>query len=213
MNNLKNEIAYFMRRLYRQKLTTTSGGNISYKINNDLFLVTPSASDKGECRGQEIGLVDSNAKPLSNNFKPSIETGMHSAVFKKRQDISAIVHAHPAVTGAFAASKMKINNRLLGESYAILGNIEYAPYYLMGSEKLAETVANCAENSNCIIMRNHGAITLGKTILEAFDRLEVLETAAKTSIISINAMHNDAVELNKNQLDELDLMMNRKERQ
>jgi L-fuculose-phosphate aldolase len=183
LNACREEIAYFMRRLYERGLTTTSGGNLSIRFNGDRILITPSASDKGRMKASEIGIMDIKGKVISK-FKPSIESSMHLKIYDARPDINAIVHAHPVVASTFAATSAQINCRLLAESYAILGKPAYAPYRLMGTGKLADVVAEAAKSANCIIMKNHGALTLGKSMLEAFDRLEVLETCAKMTLIS-----------------------------
>ncbi|HBC88218.1 MAG TPA: aldolase [Lentisphaeria bacterium] len=208
INEYKEDIAYFMRRLYQQGLTTTSGGNLSVRLPGGKVLITPSGSDKGRMKGSEIGVMDLNGKILSK-FKPSIESSMHLMIYKARPDISAIVHAHPVVASSFAATDAEINCRLLAESYAILGRPAYAPYQLMGSKNLAETVSEIAKSANCIIMRNHGVLTVGKSLLEAFDRLEVLETCAKMTLIS-NAFFNKRTKLlNGRHLVEIDKLMGR----
>jgi L-fuculose-phosphate aldolase len=187
-NSTRNEIAYFMRRLYQQGLTTTSGGNLSVRLPGNKILITPSGSDKGRMKGSEIGLMDYEGKPLSK-FKPSIESSMHLMVYKARPDVNAIVHAHPVVTSTFAATDLEINCRLLAESYAILGKPLYAPYHL--------------------IMKNHGALTVGKSLLEAFDRLEVLETCAKMTLLSEGFFKGRTTLLGKKELCDIDRLIGR----
>ena len=204
----REEIAYFMRRLYERGLTTTFGGNLSVRFSEDQILITPSSSDKGRMKGSEIGIMSTGGKILSK-FKPSIESSMHLKIYEARPDINAIVHAHPVVASTFAATNARINCRLLAESYAILGKPAYAPYRLMGTEKLAEVVAETAKSANCIIMKNHGAITVGKSLLEAFDRLEVLETCAKMTLISEGFLKKEIRLLDDGELLDIDRLMGR----
>jgi L-fuculose-phosphate aldolase len=206
---LKNEIALFMQRLYRQGLTTTSGGNISALTDDGLMLITPSASDKGRMCGDEIGCMDMDGKIVGKDFKPSIEGRMHLEIYKTRKDIKAIVHAHPITASAFASGTAEINTRFLAESYAILGNIGYAPYCTMGTLELAQAVAETAKTADCIIMRNHGALTVGSNLLQAFDRLEVLEAAAKITLLNRGILADASVELTAMKLAEIDVLMNR----
>jgi L-fuculose-phosphate aldolase len=208
LNASREEIAYFMRRLYDQGLTTTSGGNISVRFSEDEILITPSASDKGRMTGAEIGIMDVRGKILSK-FKPSIESSMHLKIYAARPDVKAIVHAHPVVASTFAAANAQINCRLLAESYAILGKLEYAPYRLMGTEELADVVAKTAKYANCIIMKNHGVLAVGKSLLEAFDRLEVLETCAKMTLISEGFFKGRTRLLGKKELVDIDRLMGR----
>lgn len=206
---IKKEIAYFMRRLYRQGLTTTSGGNISYRLNEKEVLITPSASDKGRTTWREIGClsVDSNNDLVS--FRPSIESRMHLAIYRSRPDVKAIVHAHPVTCSIFAASTAVINTRLLSESYAILGEVAYSDYFCMGTDKLAETVARKAEDADCVIMRNHGALTVGVSLLQAFDRLEVLESAAKVTLACRHLLQAESCEISAEELAAIDALMKR----
>jgi L-fuculose-phosphate aldolase len=206
MNDRKSsakEIAYFMRRLYKQRLTTTSGGNISARCGNNV-LITPSATDKGRMEGKQIGCMDLNGNIVGAKFKPTIESRMHLEIYKRRPDVQAVVHAHPVTAGAFAASCRKISTAYLAEAYVVLGNIVYAEYCCQGTEELAELIGNSAAGANCIVMRNHGVITLGRSLLEAFDRLEVLENAAQTTMICETALKGDARELTPEQQQELD---------
>ncbi|MFA7230213.1 MAG: class II aldolase/adducin family protein [Victivallaceae bacterium] len=191
---LRKEIAHFMRRLYKQQLTTASGGNISAICGKNM-LITPSATDKGRMKGGEIGVMDMQGNIVGKKFRPSIESMMHLEIYRRRQDVKAIVHAHPVVASAFSASTRKISTAYLAEAYVVLGEIAYADYGCQGTAELAKLVGDAAEKSNCIVMKNHGIIALGRNLLEAFDRLEVLENAAKTTLICEGAFNADASEL------------------
>ncbi|MDA3944265.1 MAG: class II aldolase/adducin family protein [Bacteroidetes bacterium] len=184
LNHYRKEIAYFMRRLYKRGLTTTSGGNISVKLPNGMILITASQTDKGRMKAQDIGMTDMQGRQLSTNVKLSMETGMHLAVYKARPDIHAIVHAHPPTATSFAVAHQPINPDLMGESRAVLGKIAVAPYKLMGSQELADAVAKEITDTHVVLLANHGVLAVGKSLLEAFDRLEVLEACAKIQLMS-----------------------------
>lgn len=212
IESLKKEIASFMRRLYRQFLTTTSGGNISAVYDENTIFLTASATDKAVISANEIIAIDMNGNPLPDNpsLPVSIENRMHLEIYKVRPDVKAIVHAHPVYASALSASKIKIRDDLIAETRAVLGEIAYAEYSLMGSQGLAEIVASVAKSSNCIVMRNHGIIAIGKNLLQAFDRIEVLEAAAKMTILHEGVLKNTTNPLNSKDLLELDKMMGRK---
>lgn len=191
----RKEVASFMRRLYRQGLTTTSGGNISLRISDELILITPSSTDKGRMKWKEIGIMTIEGENLTPALKPSIESGMHISIYRKKSDVRAIVHAHPVFASSFTATKSKINTSLTAEAAFILGKPEIVPYALMGSRKLADIVAEYVEKSPVLLLENHGIVTTGSSLLQAFDRIEVLETAAKMTVI-VDLIRN------KSQLDE-----------
>jgi L-fuculose-phosphate aldolase len=185
-NNYKNErkeVARFMRRLYRQGLTTTSGGNISLKINDNIILITPSATDKGSMRWNEVGIITITGENLTSELKPSIECEMHLSIYKKKMDVSAVVHAHPVFASAFTAMKCKIDTNLTAEARAICGDPCFVPYALMGTKELASLVSESIANSDILLLENHGILTTGSSLLQAFDKLEVLENAAKMTMI------------------------------
>lgn len=210
IQDMKEKIAYFMRRLYVQGLTTTSGGNISARLPDSTVLITPSASDKAQMKGEEIGHMTMDGNIIGLHFKPSIESFMHLEIYKARPDVNSIVHAHPVHASAFAASKVKISSKYLAESYTILGEIAYPEYHRMGSMELAMSVADSLKKTDCAIMRNHGAIAIGNSLLEAFDKLEVLEAAARITCINMGVLKDFAVELDEKELKEIDLFINRK---
>jgi len=179
----RKEIARFMRRLYRQGLTTTSGGNISLQVSDKHIVITPSATDKGRMKWNEVGIVSKDGRSLTPELKPSIETGMHLEIYR-RKGAGAIVHAHPVFATTFTALKEKIDTTLTAEACAILGEPLFVPYELMGSEELAMRVADYIEKSETLLLENHGVITFAGDLLHAFDRIEVLETAAKMTVIA-----------------------------
>ena len=180
----KGDVARFMRRLYDRFLTTASGGNISLKVNEQHVLITPSALDKGIISAEEIAVVSMEGKSLTKKFKPSIETTMHLEIYKKRNDVLAVVHAHPVYASLFTTINRKVNTRLIAEALYMLGEPVVAEYALMGTSELAQIVAEASLKSNVILLKNHGVLTVGKTLLEAFDRMEVLENCAKMTFLT-----------------------------
>jgi L-fuculose-phosphate aldolase len=180
----RKEVARFMRRLYRQGLTTTSGGNISMKVSEETIIITPSATDKGRMRWTEVGIMTMLGENLSPALKPSIEFALHLNIYKKNRNCTAIVHAHPLFATAFTAVKGKIDTTLTAEARAICGEPVNVPYALMGSSELAELTGEYSVDHDILLLENHGIIATGTSLLQAFDKLEVLELAAKMTIIT-----------------------------
>ncbi len=180
----RKEVARFMRRLYKQGLTSTSGGNISIRISDELIAITPSATDKGEMRWKEVGVMNILGENLTPGLKPSIEAGMHLAIYKRKNTVRAIVHAHPVCASAFTAMKMNIDTSLTAEACAILGTPVMVPYELMGTGELAAKAADYIEKSDILLLENHGILATGENLLQAFDKTEVLENAARMTLIT-----------------------------
>jgi len=177
------EVASVMRRLYRRGLTTSSGGNVSLRCG-DVVLITPSGTDKGEITAGQVGAVTISGENLAPDLRLSIETEMHLEVYRNRPDVKGIVHAHPVTASAFAALDAEIDTRLTAETWHVLGVPVRAPYALMGTKELARIVGHAARKGNAVIMENHGVLTVGDTLFRAFDRMEVLEAAARMTWIS-----------------------------
>ncbi|TFG42825.1 MAG: class II aldolase/adducin family protein, partial [Bacteroidia bacterium] len=104
---------------------------------------------------------------------------MHLSIYRTKKDVSAIVHAHPLFASAFTAMKCTINTNLTAEATAICDDPCFVQYALMGSKKLASLASESILKSDILLLENHGIITTGSSLLQAFDKLEVLENAAK----------------------------------
>ncbi len=185
----RSEVAECMARLYRTGLTTTSGGNISLRLNDELFCITPSSLDKACLAADTIAVVTLDGKNLTPHLKLSIECEMHRLTLLNRPDIDAVVHAHPCYATAFTTIRkpdgfLALNTRLIGESWFVLGEPVLVPYYRMGSQELALAVSDAARRCDVLLMENHGVLAVGPTLLKAFDRVEVLENAARMSVIT-----------------------------
>jgi L-fuculose-phosphate aldolase len=181
----RKEVARFMRRLYKNGLTTTSGGNISLRVSDEFVLITPSATDKGTMRWNEIGIMTIMGENLTSHLKPSMEAEMHLSIYRKKKEINAIVHAHPVVASSFTAMNCKIETNLTAEAAAILGNPLMVPYALMGTADLARIASENILKSDILLLENHGILTAGSNLLQAFDKIEVLENAAKMTLITL----------------------------
>jgi L-fuculose-phosphate aldolase len=109
---------------------------------------------------------------------------MHLAIYKSNPEVNAIVHAHPVTATAFTSTNKSISTDMLGELYALLREPGRVGYATMGTKSLAEQVGEAAKKHRVMLMDNHGVLSIGTNILEAFDRIELLEIAAKTTLIN-----------------------------
>ncbi len=205
--SIKKNVAYYMRRLYKQGLTTCSGGNVSCKIDENTIAITPSQLDKGRLKKNDIGLVSLQGENLNSKIKLSMETEMHLAVYRARPDINAITHAHPAFASSFCVSKIPVLSNLTGEARAIIGNPILAPYELMGTQSLANSAAKAALETDIILLENHGILTVGKTLFEAYDKMEVFEMSSKIQFIT--HLMGNFKQLNDDEINAIDKLMGR----
>lgn len=176
-------VSNMMTRLYNTRLTTTSGGNISLRLNEELFCISPSGLDKSCLNPEDIAIVTLDGKNLTPDLPLSIESEMHRKLLISRSDINAVVHAHPCWSTLFSTfENFRINTALVAESYFLIGEPVMIPYRRMGTEELADVVCESLKKNNVGILANHGIITLGKTLVKAFDLIEVLENSSKMTL-------------------------------
>jgi L-fuculose-phosphate aldolase len=180
----RREVAYFMRRLYRQRLTTTAGGNVSCRAGDGSIMVTPAGTDKALVRGDDIAVLDIEGRPLTPDLRPTSEYLLHLRIYQSHPAVGAVVHAHPVTASAFACSQTPIDIGLLCETYALLETPVRLPYAESATEELAARVAEGAGRSCALLLGNHGAVTTGASLTEAFSRMEVLEEAARVTLLA-----------------------------
>jgi len=206
LNELKSEVADTMRRLVRRGLTTTTGGNVSAKLLSGELCITPSQIDKEFITSEQIGVISTAGVFLATGLKLSMETAMHQAIYRQRQEIMAIVHAHPPwATACTAMAPKHLRTDLIAETWALLRDPVWVPYALMGTNSLAERVAESVEQGEVLLLENHGVLAVGTSLWQAYSRLEALEEAAKISFICF--LSGEPRGLSKEQKVAIDLMM------
>lgn len=178
----RDEILQAMERIYRYRMTTTSGGNLSVcEANGDVW-ITPARVDKGGLRREDIVCVRPNGN-IDGVRRPSSELPIHQQIRQRRPELGGIVHAHPTALVAFSLVHRVPETRVFHQAYRVCGEPGFAPYELPGSEALGNRVADTfAGGYNCVILENHGVVTAGVDLQEAFRRFETLEFTAKTLI-------------------------------
>jgi L-fuculose-phosphate aldolase len=178
----RDEIMRTMERIYRFRMTTTSGGNLSIRDEHGDVWITPARLDKGRLRREDIVRVRAD-RSVDGLHRPSSEFPFHRAIYAARPELRGIVHAHPVALVAFSICRRVPDTRLLPQARQVCGPVGFAPYALPGSEALGLNIARAfAEGFHCVILENHGVVTGGATLQEAFERFETLEFAAKTII-------------------------------
>ncbi len=180
LDHPRDTILRAMERIYRYRMTTTSGGNLSIRDEAGDLWITPARVDKGSLRREDIVHVRAD-RTVDGLHPPSSELPFHRAIYEARPDLGGIVHAHPVALVAFSICRRVPDTRLLPQARQVCGEAGFAPYALPGSEALGRSIAETfAAGSNCVVLENHGVVTGGSTLQEAFERFETLEFTAKT---------------------------------
>lgn len=182
----RDEIVQTMERIYHYRMTTTSGGNLSIRDGQDVW-ITPARIDKGNLNRKDIICIKPDGSS-EGPHAPSSESPFHQAIYEARPDIQGIVHAHPVALVAFSVCKQVPNTRLFHQARSVCGEAGFVPYGLPGSKALAQNIVEIFKQGfDCAIMENHGVVIGAKSLQLAFQKFETLEFTAKT-IIKANSL-------------------------
>lgn len=169
--------------LYDRNYVVSSDGNISFRLDENRILATPTMTCKGRMTEDGLAITDLDGKPL-NDKKASSELAMHLLIYKMRPDINAVCHAHPPHGTAFSAANLPIDQPILSEVILTLGCVPLTGYGTPSTSELTDAMKPFVAHHNALLMANHGAVAYGADLWQAFDRLETLEHTAKIAILA-----------------------------
>lgn len=180
-----DQIVMIMKRIYEGGMTTTSGGNLSIRDGNGDVWITPGGIDKGCLSRSDIMCVKPDGTAVGPH-KPSSELPFHLKIYETRPDAEAVLHAHPPGLVAFSIVTNIPDTSIIPNAHQVCGKIGFAPYDVPGSAALGKKIAKkFAEKCDIVMMENHGLVTLGADLFQAFMRFETLEYCAR---LQINAL-------------------------
>ena len=181
----REQLADFCKMLYDRQLTVSAGGNMSVRINADEIIITPSGRNKGLLKPEDMVKVSLDGEVRSEG-KPSIEHRFHLALYRMNPETNAVVHCHPLNCVALAVRNEPIRCNLTPEGAMLLGHVPMIGYYMPGSQELVDAVA-AEGHSKAMLMERHGALTQGRSLEEAYNRMEELEFQARLQLIAGDA--------------------------
>jgi L-fuculose-phosphate aldolase len=176
------EILEVGKRLYNKGFVASNDGNISVRLGDGRIMITATGVCKGDLTADDILITDEEGNLLMGDKKPTSEIKMHLAVYKKRSDVNAIVHAHPPKTTAFAVAGLNLDKLTLPEVVFSLGSISFAEYGTPSTQQLPDEISKVITNSDAVILANHGALTVGANVMDAYFKMETLEHFAGITI-------------------------------
>jgi L-fuculose-phosphate aldolase len=184
---LKQLILEIGRRLWTRGYVASNDGNITTRIGENEILTTPTGVSKGFMTPDMIIKLDMDGKVLSSSgrFKPSSEVKMHLEVYRQRNDVGSVIHAHPPYCTSFAVAGIPLNKCVLPEAILTLGAVPIAPYGTPSTREIPDSIKPHIEKSDAVLLANHGALTMGIDLLTAYHRMETLEHSAYIVFLSI----------------------------
>ncbi len=198
----KKAIIAVGKRMYDKGFVAANDGNISCKVSQSIIWTTPTGVSKGFMTPDMLVKMSLDGKVLMGKSKPSSEVKMHIRVYEENPDIMAVTHAHPPVGTSFAIAGISLDQAILPEAVVNLGSVPIAHYATPGSQEVPNSIAPYCKSHNAVLLANHGALTWGKNIFEAYYRLESLEYYA-TVLMYTGKIIGRANELSCEQVDEL----------
>jgi L-fuculose-phosphate aldolase len=178
----RDQLVAITDRIYRNGMTTLSGGNLSIRDDDDSIWITPAGVDKGKLTPKDIVCIKPDGTAIGLH-RPSSELPFHRAIFARRPDLRAIVHAHAPALVSFSIARQTPNTSIIPQAQRVCGVVGYAPYAVPASEALGESIANTfADGYNVVLLENHGIATGGLSLLDAYHRLETLDFCARTQL-------------------------------
>ena len=176
------------RRLAEERYLVGTGGNVSARVEGEeLIAITPSSMDYLAMQESDVCVVDFNRQPVAGERRPSIEAGMHLAVYKNRPDVSAVIHTHQVYPSLFALIGEPIPP-LFDEQVVNLGDsVAVVPYGLSGSDDLLRNIAAAVVSQcNAFFLQNHGALLLGRSMEKAVINVKLLDKVAQAYSLALS---------------------------
>ena len=198
----KNAIIEIGKRMYNKGFVAANDGNISIKVGPNALWTTPHGVSKGFMTLDMLVKTDLNGKILMGSHKPSSEVKMHLRVYQENPEVLAVTHAHPPVATSFAIAGISLDKAVLPEAVVQLGSVPIAHYATPGTQEVPDSIAPFCKTHNGVLLANHGALSWGKDVFDAFYRLESMEYYA-TILMYTGRVLGKQNELSCKQVDEL----------
>lgn len=179
--HLKKTIVAVAHRLYQKNMVVSNDGNISVRCVDGIW-TTPTGVCKGDLAEDMLVKVDKDGHILYGHYRPSSELKMHLQVYHENETVMAVVHAHPLAATSFAVAGIALDLPILPEAIVHLGSVPVAPYAVPGTEAVALSIKPYCCHYNGLLLANHGALTWGTDLWQAYFRMESLEYYAQITL-------------------------------
>ena len=199
ITKIKEEICAVGWQLYERGYVLSNNGNISVRIGGNEVIVTPSGVNKGRMTADMLVHTDLDGNILSGNRYPSSEVKMHLRVYKNDKDVHAVIHTHAPTSTAFAVCRRPIAGRYMPEMTLRVGDVPVADFGMPSTDEVPDSIQPYIAGHKAVLLANHGLLTWGENLWEAFDHTELVEYAAN---LLIKAEHlGGGVELSQETMD------------
>jgi L-fuculose-phosphate aldolase len=181
---LREDLCEVGRRVYEKGWVSSRDGNFSIRLGEDRFLVTPTGVSKGFMTPDTMVLVNLEGEPLEGGGKASSEWKLHRKAYEMRSDVGSVVHTHAPHSTAFAVAGLALDRCIFPELIVTLGAVPLAGYGQPGTDDIYQGMLPWIDKANAFLLKNHGLVTFGKDLWEAFNRHDNVEHAARIEILA-----------------------------
>lgn len=200
---LREQISDICHKLWRQGWVAANDGNVSVRLPDGNYLATPTGISKSLITPEKLIIIDHDAKVLAGKegLHPTSEVKMHLKCYEEREDVMAVVHAHPPTATGFAVANIPLDRYVMIETVIAIGSVPVTPYGTPSTNEVPEAIAPFLEEHDVLLLENHGALTMGSDILTAYYRMETLELFAKIFLTA--RLLGGAKEISRENIDRL----------
>lgn len=180
----REQICDVCHKMWQLGWVAANDGNVSIKLEDGTFLATPTGISKSFITPEKLVHIDVEGNVLDGleGYKPSSEIKMHLRCYKEREDVGAVVHAHPPTATGFAVAHLDLDRYTMIETVIAIGSIPVTPYGTPSTNEVPEAIAPYLQEHDVLLLENHGALTVGSDLITAYYRMETLELYAKISL-------------------------------
>lgn len=180
--DLRRQLVRIAKSMHRAGYTPGTAGNLSVRLDSQTILATPTGCSKSLLKSADMVIVDLDGHKISGLRNVTSEIGMHLAVYRLRPDVQAIIHAHPPIATAFAACRKPLNQPICSEIMMTTGLVPLAKYATTGTEEVSASLQPFIPAHDAILLANHGLLTYGETLMDAFMKTETVEHFAQVCL-------------------------------
>jgi L-fuculose-phosphate aldolase len=181
---LRAELSYYARRTLQERLATGAGGNISAR-QDGIMLISPSGFSLADVKPEQYVEVSIDSGAVApGSLRPSSEVLMHTACYRERPDIRAVIHTHPPYAIALTSSGHDLKAMFADFVIYLGATVPHLDYITVTTPELAKAVERLIGQTNCLVLRNHGAITIGENLKQAFWRACSVEEGARIQFLA-----------------------------
>ncbi|MDY3207206.1 class II aldolase/adducin family protein [Clostridium baratii] len=181
---IRDQICDVCHKMWQLGWVAANDGNVTVKLEDGTFLATPTGISKSFITPEKLVHIDENGEVLDGpeGAKPSSEIKMHLRCYKEREDVGAVVHAHPPTATGFAVAHLDLDRYTMIETVIAIGSIPITPYGTPSTYEVPDSIAPYLQEHDVLLLENHGALTVGADLITAYYRMETLELYAKISL-------------------------------